>query len=189
MLETDSILPSTYHYSSARVQRLLTLVESPSATSLQHTVHQIGNSSPKYRVAREPSQENAMGVIDDGRQPTVRGKHTGALARKVWQYNFLPTVSIDKSDRHWDLRVHSPSWWSPNSIYELVATPRLSAYVFRTYNIVSHDSEIMRAISDGDASSVRRLFQDKAASPYDVSQTGESLLHVSPTATATAYTC
>lgn len=96
----------------------------------------------------------------------------------TWQYDRLPALTIDRSEHHWAVRFQTPIWWSAGLVYEVLSRPQLSSYHFRTYNVVSMDSQIMNEIEDGNTTGVQRLFQEKTASPFDVSNTGESLLHV-----------
>lgn len=86
-------------------------------------------------------------------------------------------LRIDDKSQSWTVRFKAPKWWS-EAIYEMSSLPRLSTYVFRTYNVVRHHSEIVQTVIQGDHHKVRELFQSKKASPYDVVKNGKSLLQV-----------
>ncbi|KAK0384165.1 hypothetical protein NLU13_8254 [Sarocladium strictum] len=85
-------------------------------------------------------------------------------------------VARKDTDDSWTFRLETPKWWS-GVAYELTYRSQLSSYIFRVYNVVSSDSEIVQSVTEGDTAKVRELFQARLASPYDVDDEGQSLLH------------
>ncbi|KPM40597.1 hypothetical protein AK830_g5949 [Neonectria ditissima] len=78
----------------------------------------------------------------------------------------------------WQARIQWPSWLS-ESIYEVASNPSPSGWMcnFRIYNVVSFHSEIITKVRSGDKDGVLELFRTRKASPFDVDQTGTSLLY------------
>ncbi|TGO12483.1 hypothetical protein BTUL_0088g00610 [Botrytis tulipae] len=51
-------------------------------------------------------------------------------------------------------------------------------FTLRTYNVVDFDAPIMNMARFGDVTGMQQLFQTRQASPFDVAEDGETLLHV-----------
>jgi hypothetical protein len=83
----------------------------------------------------------------------------------------------DKDTQKQIFRLEAPRWLS-SAVFEITSLPQLSTHVFRIYNIISQDSDILRSIQRGDKLMVMQLFQTRKASPYDVDEDHNSLLEV-----------
>ena len=80
-------------------------------------------------------------------------------------------------------RFSPAAWLSWSWGFELVASTMFGKphFLYRTFNIVPRDSPIRIACARGDQKEVERLFSEGLATPYDVTNEGSTLLHVSKT--------
>ncbi|KAI1172181.1 hypothetical protein F4777DRAFT_601819 [Nemania sp. FL0916] len=76
--------------------------------------------------------------------------------------------------------IRLPEWLCKIS-WELRCSKAMGAwtYVLHSYNIRPHDSEVFEIAKFGSSSNLVSLFTDGLASPYDVSDDGSTLIHVS----------
>lgn len=145
------------------------------------------------KLEKKPSLKAIQGANDDeSEKPDDSGTTKGAQLM-LPTTSQLPartrTFSPSKTGRFsisyvtntgaWQACVQWPSWLS-QSVVEIQSNPTLwsSTYSFRTYNIVSFDSDIVQMVRDGDKNGVLELFRSRQASPFDKDEYGSSLLFV-----------
>ncbi|KAL6887682.1 hypothetical protein HDV57DRAFT_489411 [Trichoderma longibrachiatum] len=107
----------------------------------------------------------------------ARSRATTEFTLELAQYVKFK-LAHTKSTGAWQARLQMPKWLS-TSVYEVMSSPAIAGwtYTYRVYNVIPDNSEIIQKIHDGDVVGVRQMFSSKAASPFDRSQGGESLLH------------
>ncbi|KAF4970515.1 hypothetical protein FSARC_2483 [Fusarium sarcochroum] len=87
-------------------------------------------------------------------------------------------LTYTKEPKFWRASVQFPSWLS-QAVYEFQSNTTLWCwnFTYRTYNIISPESEIIQTIQKGDKNGVLELFDTRRASPYDKDHRGYSLLY------------
>ena len=73
-------------------------------------------------------------------------------------------------------------------IFDRLSVPRLARHI-ETFNVVPHDSAVIRSVSRNDVRAVQSLFDRGEASPLDVDPNGFSLLSVSHCTLITVPLC
>ncbi|TFB02840.1 hypothetical protein CCMA1212_005056 [Trichoderma ghanense] len=111
----------------------------------------------------------------------ARSRSTTEFTLNLAQYVKFK-LAHTKSTGAWQARLQMPKWLS-TSVYEIISSPAIAGwtYTYRVYNVISDNSEIIQKINDGDVVGVRQMFSSKKASPFDMSQGGESLLYYAAT--------
>lgn len=141
-----------------------------------HTLRRLP-SELRSDLADTPLDTTGVSIINDTNNEENMIATEDDFTAEDYLYN-EQQVTHHRQRQDWALRLRSPRWWS-EAVFEFKAIPRLSSYVFRIYHVVSDDSEILQSITRGDVIGVRRLFETRRASPFDVDSQGRSLLHVS----------
>ncbi|KAF4990952.1 hypothetical protein FGRMN_8143 [Fusarium graminum] len=114
------------------------------------------------------SQSNTQSVRDE---VLAEDKSGDSQRKRSW-------LAYKKEPKSWRAQVQLPAWLS-KAVYDIQVNTAMYSwnFAFRSYNIISHKSEIVQTIEKGDKNGVLKLFDARMASPYDKDQRGYSLLY------------
>ncbi len=79
------------------------------------------------------------------------------------------------------LQLKPPNWLTQKA-WSIFTSKSYDGFKFhlRTYSVVPYDAPVIECARRGDIQGMLELFDQKAASPFDISESGDRLIEVSP---------
>lgn len=165
-------------------------------TSVQ-AEEQVDEVGKPYETAQKPYTATRDGHFNQGQQylltkrgimPTIFGAMRISSA-SPWPSSGKQNARNNPMSEY-AIDFKTPSWLTQKAWNIFISVSHSGFNVnLRTYSVVSQEAPVMRCAWDGNIEGLLKLFDEKAASPFDITEDGDRLIDVREVLSPPCYRC
>ncbi|TGO30219.1 hypothetical protein BPAE_0007g01000 [Botrytis paeoniae] len=124
------------------------------------------------------SFSSAASIITTQQQVSSNATSLSITSSANTTSGFRSTKTPSKRQKILNAKLRLPFF---SGVWELCAYQQSKSgwtFTMRTYNVIHYNAPVMTLARNGDVAGMQQLFQTRQASPFDVNEYGETILHV-----------